>query len=125
MLNLLLRLFLVLFLLGGIELLFIWWRKPDMQALKDVHIFEGVGLLMFSADWCGPCKSTKAVLKPMLEDELKDIEYQEVNVDTHPEFAKKYGIKSIPTMILFDGDDILKVSNRLEDILNEIRGLAS
>jgi thioredoxin-like negative regulator of GroEL len=59
----------------------------------------------------------------MLEDELKDLEFQEINVDTHPEYAKKYGIKSIPTLILFDGDVILKTSNKLDDILTELNGI--
>jgi len=97
------------------------WRKPNLQALKDAHIFQGLGILLFSADWCGPCKSTKAILKPMLKDELKDIEYLEIDVDDDPVSAEKYKIRSIPTMILFDGDNILKVSNRLEEIFSVIK----
>jgi len=92
-----------------------------MQALKDVHLFKGLGILLFSAEWCGPCKVNKARLYPMLENELKDIEFEEINIDTHPEYAKKYGVRSIPTMILFDGDTILKTSHKLDDILDEIR----
>ena len=54
-------------------------------------------LLYFSADWCKPCKQ----LGPIME-ELKSEGYpvQTINIDTNPEAAEGFGIKSIPAVIL-------------------------
>ncbi len=61
-------------------------------------------LVDFYADWCGPCKR----LAPLLED-IDGIEVVKVNVDLYPTIAQKYGIMSIPTLILFnEGNEIKK-----------------
>ena len=52
----------------------------------------------FYADWCGPCK----MLAPLVEsiaEEVKDVVFVKVNVDTLPDIASRYGIMSIPTLI--------------------------
>lgn len=57
-------------------------------------------LVDFWAEWCGPCKSIAPILDE-LSIERSDIEIVKVDVDKNPDIAKKYGIRSIPTMILF------------------------
>ncbi len=64
-------------------------------------------LVDFWAEWCGPCKA----LGPKLEEiagELKDkIKIAKVNVDENPAAPAKYGVRGIPTMILFkDGKEV-------------------
>ena len=54
-------------------------------------------LVDFYANWCGPCK----MLSPILE-KLEEVKVLKVNVDENPELAKKYGVMSIPCLILFD-----------------------
>ena len=54
-------------------------------------------LVDFYAEWCGPCK----MLGPVL-DGIKDIEIVKVNVDEYQDLARKYGVMSIPCLILFD-----------------------
>lgn len=54
-------------------------------------------LVDFYANWCGPCK----MLSPILE-KLEEVKVLKVNVDENPELARKYGIMSIPCLILFD-----------------------
>ena len=62
-------------------------------------------LIDFYADWCGPCK----MISPILE-EINDIDILKVNVDNYPDLAKKYGVMSIPTLILFNnGNEINKI----------------
>ena len=54
----------------------------------------------FYADWCGPCK----MLGPVLEElaaENPDVKFIKVNVDNNPDIAGRYGIMSIPTMLVF------------------------
>ena len=54
-------------------------------------------LVDFYANWCGPCK----MLSPILE-KLEEVKVLKVNVDENPELARKYGVMSIPCLILFD-----------------------
>lgn len=63
-------------------------------------------LIDFYADWCGPCK----MLIPNLEklEETNGILIKKVNVDNSRELAKKYGVMTIPTLILFSNGKELK-----------------
>ena len=63
------------------------------------EIKEGLILVDFYADWCGPCQAMGPVL-----DEL-DVNILKVNVDENEEIAAKYGIMSIPTLILFNNGE--------------------
>lgn len=58
-------------------------------------------LVDFYATWCGPCK----MLGPVLES-LEDIEVLKIDVDECPELARKYGIMSVPTLMLFKNGDL-------------------
>lgn len=62
-------------------------------------------LVDFYADWCGPCK----MLAPVVEQiaaESSDYEVFKLNVDEAPEIAAKYGVMSIPTLIVFKGGEV-------------------
>ena len=61
-------------------------------------------LVDFYANWCGPCK----LLAPELEKVSGDINVVKVDVDKYQELAKKYGVMSIPCIILFDGGNEIK-----------------
>lgn len=62
-------------------------------------------LVDFWAEWCGPCKA----IGPMLEELSGELEGKvkivKLNVDENPETMTKYGVRSIPTMILFKGGE--------------------
>ena len=61
-------------------------------------------LVDFYADWCGPCK----MLAPLVEQlaaESSDYDVCKLNVDEAPELAAKYGVMSIPTLIVFKGGE--------------------
>ena len=88
---------------------------------EDLAKLEGLYLIDFYADWCGPCK----MMSPILE-QLKDINIIKINVDENEELAKKYKVMSIPNMFLLkDG----KVEKQLigfhskEDLEQEINNV--
>ena len=59
----------------------------------------------FWAEWCGPCHAVAPVLDRIVEERSGDVKLVKVNIDEERELAERYGIASIPTMILFrDGE---------------------
>jgi len=70
---------------------------------------EKLLLVDFWADWCGPCRMLAPVIEQLAEDYAGKVTVAKVNVDNEQELAAKYGIQSIPTVILFkDGKPVAK-----------------
>ena len=67
---------------------------------KEVLNFEGTALVDFYADWCGPCKMVAPIVAEIAE-ERTDIVVGKINVDDSNALAMKYGVASIPTLIVF------------------------
>jgi thioredoxin 1 len=55
----------------------------------------------FWAEWCGPCHAVAPVLDKIVEERGDELKLVKVNIDEEPAVASRYGIASIPTMILF------------------------
>ncbi|MCM1052912.1 MAG: thioredoxin domain-containing protein [Ruminococcus sp.] len=91
----------------------------ENENLNDV-IKEGLWLVDFYADWCGPCKMLGNVLEELDNNILK------INVDTHEDLATTYGVMSIPTVCFFkDGNLKEKVigfrnKEEIEEILKKM-----
>ena len=67
---------------------------------------SGVVLVDFWAPWCGPCKMQTPILEKVAAELGGKAVIGKVNVDEHPALAAKYGIRSIPTLILLkDGEN--------------------
>ena len=58
-------------------------------------------LVDFWAEWCGPCKSLAPILDELAEEYQGRVRIGKVNIDEHQELAAQYGIRSIPTLLLF------------------------
>jgi len=70
---------------------------------------NGLFVLKFGAMWCAPCKAIEPSLKK-LEAEHPGISFISVDVDEHPELAKKYRIRALPTVILLkDGKEAIRI----------------
>jgi thioredoxin 1 len=64
-------------------------------------------LVDFWAEWCGPCKQIGPILDEIAKDMESKLTVAKVNIDNNPESPQKYGVRGIPTMILFkDGKAI-------------------
>src|ERR687886_1848316 len=59
----------------------------------------------FWAEWCGPCHMVAPVLDQIAEERADELDVVKVNIDEEPEIASRYGVMSIPTIVLFkDGE---------------------
>ncbi len=59
----------------------------------------------FWAEWCGPCRAVSPVLEQIAEERADELRVVKVNIDEEPELQMRYGILSIPTILLFkDGE---------------------
>lgn len=91
----------------------------------ETTIEKGVTLVDFHAPWCGPCRMQTPVLERVGAKIGEKAMIASVNVDNHPMVAAKFGIRSIPTLILFsDGQPMkqfvgLQSENTLVSALNE------
>ena len=55
----------------------------------------------FWAEWCGPCHAVSPVLDKIAEERADELKLVKINVDEEQELMLRYGVQSIPTMILF------------------------
>jgi thioredoxin 1 len=62
-------------------------------------------LVDFWADWCVPCHMVSPVVEEIGHDQTDVLKVAKLNVDDNPEMSRKYGVMSIPTLILFKGGE--------------------
>jgi len=73
----------------------------------DEKIKTGIAMVDFWAEWCGPCKMAGPVVEELANEYKDKALVGKVDVDAEPELASKYGVMSIPTVVLFrDGQEI-------------------
>ena len=69
---------------------------------------QGTVLVDFFADWCEPCKMLSPVIDEIAEEQT-ELKVCKVNVDDEPELASRYGVMSIPTLVVIrDGKEVNK-----------------
>jgi len=73
----------------------------DIDFDKEVIESEVPVLVDFWAPWCGPCKALAPTLDEISKDNEGKIKIVKINVDDNKEIAVKFGIQSIPTMLIF------------------------
>ena len=63
-------------------------------------------LVDFWAEWCGPCKMIAPLLDELAEEKVGQVKIGKVNVDDNQELATRFGIRAIPTLLLFKGGQV-------------------
>ena len=75
-------------------------KKISQNEFNEVTARE-VAVIDFSATWCGPCKMLTPVLESVANKLDGKVKIVKVDVDESPDLAQRFGIMSVPTMILF------------------------
>jgi len=100
----------------------------SMGTFEETVTGDGITLVDFWADWCGPCK-TFAPIFDEVADENPDVTFAKVDTEAEQELAGALGIQSIPTLMIFrDGIQLFSQpgalpKSALDDLLRQVREL--
>lgn len=78
-----------------------------METFSDIIQSEKPTLVDFYATWCGPCKAMAPVLDRFKQEMGEKVRVLKIDVDKNPAVAAKYGIRGVPTFILFKQGNIV------------------
>lgn len=100
---------------------------PSDQTFDDEILKSATPALVdFWAPWCGPCRAIGPIVEELAETYKGRVKVAKVNVDECPGVSRKYGVQSIPTLLLFKGGELedrlvgLVPKNHLEDFLKKV-----
>jgi thioredoxin 1 len=81
-------------------------------------------LVDFWAEWCGPCRMIAPILESMVDEYSDNLKIVKLDVDANPQTMMKYGVQSIPTLILFkNGEPVERIVGYMpkERLLGKVR----
>lgn len=82
-------------------------ETSDSTFEQDVLKAGAPVLVDFWAEWCGPCRQIAPIVEGLSQDMAGKLKVVKVNIDHNPETPQKYGVRGIPTLIIFkDGKPI-------------------
>ncbi len=78
----------------------------DDSYTKEIEDFDGTVLIDFFADWCAPCKMLSPIIEDVAENVSDKVKVCKVNVESETELAKKFGIMTIPTLVVMENGSV-------------------
>lgn len=96
----------------------------DTSFAEDVLNSDQLVLVDYWATWCGPCKAIAPILDEVAEQYAGRVTIAKLNVDENPETASKFGIRGIPTLMLFKNGEPIETKvgaiskTQLQDFLD-------
>ena len=86
--------------------------KTTLPQLKSAEFESEVlksqtpAVVDFYADWCGPCRMVSPIIEQLSKEYAGKVKFVKLNTDENPDIAMKYGIMSIPTIIVFKNGQV-------------------
>ena len=81
-------------------------KITDESFEKDVLKNGKVCVVDFWAEWCGPCKQVGPILEEISNEMGDQVFFAKHNIDEQPNMPMKYGVRGIPTMLIFKGGEL-------------------
>lgn len=87
---------------------------------------EATKILLFTAEWCGPCGILKKTLKKVIKNYQDDINIYKINVDKESELANSFNVRSIPTLLFIKNNKVEKTTigiaseETLKEMINKL-----
>tara|TARA_B110000008_G_C16804017_1_gene497931 strand:- start:57 stop:377 length:321 start_codon:yes stop_codon:yes gene_type:complete len=82
-------------------------QTTDEKFDKDISSSKIVTIVDFWAEWCGPCKQIGPILEEISEEKKENLKILKLNIDDNPLTPQKYGVRGIPTLMIFKDGNLL------------------
>ena len=82
-------------------------KIDDKSFEKEVLKSDSPTLVDFWAEWCGPCKMIGPALEEISDEMKEDVRITKINIDENPTTPQKYGVRGIPTLLLFKNGEVV------------------
>ena len=111
--------------------------SENLHTLSDSNFDESViksevpVLVDFWAEWCGPCRMLAPTVEALASDYSGRVTVGKLNVDDNPNVASQFGIRSIPTLLLFKGGEVVESvvgladKTRLQSVIDKHLGASA
>ncbi len=96
-------------------------KVDDSQFEAEVIKHDGLAVVDFGAEWCGPCKKLHPIMAELADEMPDQVKIVEVDVGVSPEIAQKYAVVSVPQILFFKNGEM---EERVVGVLPKVKIIA-